>query len=227
MPHGLKFRSFHSNFAFPASHKTQKTVELKRKHKITIQPSKQLKTNGPRSRSASLNLIRAHNSPPHIKPQPPQPIFSHTPRYSKKTHTRIQFPLKPSSIPKSFSLSLSSMAGRGKSLAAGTAKKSTSRSSKAGLQFPVGRIARFLKTGKYAERVGGGAPVYLAAVLEYLAAEVSLQLLTVTNSVISVSFRSKSLILCYCQFKKKFRVVNFVRFWNWLGMQRETTRRHV
>ncbi|KAM4096903.1 hypothetical protein ACJW30_08G140000 [Castanea mollissima] len=43
---------------------------------------------------------------------------------------------------------------------------------KAGLQFPVGRIARFLKAGKYAERVGAGAPVYLSAVLEYLAAEV-------------------------------------------------------
>ena len=41
-----------------------------------------------------------------------------------------------------------------------------SRSSKAGLQFPVGRIARFLKAGKYAERVGAGAPVYLAAVLD-------------------------------------------------------------
>ncbi|KAI4320763.1 hypothetical protein MLD38_034208 [Melastoma candidum] len=39
----------------------------------------------------------------------------------------------------------------------------------AGLQFPVGRIARFLKAGKYAERVGARAPVYLAAVLEYLA----------------------------------------------------------
>ncbi|XP_050290759.1 probable histone H2A.1 [Quercus robur] len=64
------------------------------------------------------------------------------------------------------------MVGRGKSLAAGTAKKSTSQSSKASLQFPVGGIARFLKTSKYAERVGGGAPVYLAAVLEYLAAEV-------------------------------------------------------
>ncbi|KAI8557652.1 hypothetical protein RHMOL_Rhmol04G0026900 [Rhododendron molle] len=64
------------------------------------------------------------------------------------------------------------MAGRGKSLGSGAPKKATSRSSKAGLQFPVGRIARFLKTGKYAERVGGGAPVYLAAVLEYLAAEV-------------------------------------------------------
>ncbi|KAK2392275.1 hypothetical protein P8452_29212 [Trifolium repens] len=38
--------------------------------------------------------------------------------------------------------------------------------------FPVGRIARFLKAGKYAECVGAGAPVYLAAVLEYLAAEV-------------------------------------------------------
>jgi histone H2A len=29
-----------------------------------------------------------------------------------------------------------------------------------------------LKAGRYAERVGAGAPVYLAAVLEYLAAEV-------------------------------------------------------
>ncbi|KAJ6332843.1 hypothetical protein OIU77_008817 [Salix suchowensis] len=37
------------------------------------------------------------------------------------------------------------MAGRGKTLGSGAAKKATSRSSKAGLQFPVGRIARFLK----------------------------------------------------------------------------------
>ncbi|KNA22498.1 hypothetical protein SOVF_033630 [Spinacia oleracea] len=50
--------------------------------------------------------------------------------------------------------------------------KSVSRSSKAGLQFPVGRIARFLKKGRYAQRVGSGSPVYLSAVLEYLAAEV-------------------------------------------------------
>uniref|UniRef100_A0A0E0KID2 Histone H2A n=1 Tax=Oryza punctata TaxID=4537 RepID=A0A0E0KID2_ORYPU len=58
--------------------------------------------------------------------------------------------------------------GRGKVKTA----KAVSRSSKAGLQFPVGRIARYLKAGKYAERVGAGAPVYLSAVLEYLAAEV-------------------------------------------------------
>jgi histone H3/H4 len=106
------------------------------------------------------------------------------------------------------------MSGRGKGK---TAKKAVSRSAKAGLQFPVGRIgasvrpgleprvqrrqrqrcssggattatafsrpcirsahppppaARFLKAGKFATRVGAGAPVYLAAVLEYLAAEV-------------------------------------------------------
>merc|ERR1712057_60295 len=38
--------------------------------------------------------------------------------------------------------------------------------------FPVGRINRYLKQGKYATRLGAGAPVYLAAVLEYLAAEI-------------------------------------------------------
>ncbi len=58
--------------------------------------------------------------------------------------------------------------GRGKT----DGKKSQSRSSKAGLQFPVGRIGRFLKKGKYATRVGAGAPVYLAAILEYLTAEI-------------------------------------------------------
>ncbi|MBA0637503.1 hypothetical protein Godav_022081 [Gossypium davidsonii] len=46
-----------------------------------------------------------------------------------------------------------------------------SRSVKAGLQFPVGRIGRYLKKGRYSQRVGTGAPVYLAAVLEYLAAD--------------------------------------------------------
>lgn len=50
--------------------------------------------------------------------------------------------------------------------------KQISRSSKAGLSFPVGRIARMLKHGRYAERVGIGAPVYLAAVLEYLVTEI-------------------------------------------------------
>ena len=62
------------------------------------------------------------------------------------------------------------MSGRGKG---GKAKgKAKSRSSRAGLQFPVGRIHRLLRKGNYGERIGAGAPVYLAAVMEYLAAEV-------------------------------------------------------
>nr|Q43214.3 RecName: Full=Protein H2A.6; AltName: Full=wcH2A-3 [Triticum aestivum]BAA07277.1 protein H2A [Triticum aestivum] len=60
------------------------------------------------------------------------------------------------------------MAGR----KGGERKKAVTRSVKAGLQFPVGRIGRYLKKGRYAQAVGSGAPVYLAAVLEYLAAEV-------------------------------------------------------
>ena len=51
-------------------------------------------------------------------------------------------------------------------------KKSQSQSSKAGLSFPVARVGRYLKQGRYAERVGAGAPVYLSAVLEYLCAEI-------------------------------------------------------
>ncbi|XDV17254.1 hypothetical protein PO909_023151 [Leuciscus waleckii] len=51
------------------------------------------------------------------------------------------------------------MSGRGKTGGKARAKAKT-RSSRAGLQFPVGR------------RVGAGAPVYLAAVLEYLTAEI-------------------------------------------------------
>ncbi|XP_072422891.1 uncharacterized protein [Chiloscyllium punctatum] len=63
------------------------------------------------------------------------------------------------------------MSGRGKGSGKGRAK-AKSRSSRAGLQFPVGRVHRLLRKGNYAERVGAGAPVYLAAVLEYLTAEI-------------------------------------------------------
>ncbi|CAJ0957577.1 unnamed protein product [Ranitomeya imitator] len=63
------------------------------------------------------------------------------------------------------------MSGRGKQGGKVRAKAKT-RSSRAGLQFPVGRVHRLLRKGNYAERVGAGAPVYLAAVLEYLTAEI-------------------------------------------------------
>ncbi|XP_003381444.1 histone H2A [Trichinella spiralis] len=57
------------------------------------------------------------------------------------------------------------MSGRGKG---GKVKgKAKSRSSRA-----VGRVHRLLRKGHYSKRVGAGAPVYLAAVMEYLTAEV-------------------------------------------------------
>lgn len=55
------------------------------------------------------------------------------------------------------------MSGKGKAgksggKASGEASKSQSRSAKAGLQFPVGRVHRLLKKGNFAQRVGAGAP---------------------------------------------------------------------
>ncbi|XP_011887011.1 PREDICTED: LOW QUALITY PROTEIN: uncharacterized protein LOC105572719 [Cercocebus atys] len=50
--------------------------------------------------------------------------------------------------------------------------KAQTHSSRAGLQFSVGRGHRLLRNGNYAERVGASAPVYLAAVLEYLTAKI-------------------------------------------------------
>ncbi|XP_061545915.1 core histone macro-H2A.2 isoform X2 [Phycodurus eques] len=58
--------------------------------------------------------------------------------------------------------------------ARGGKKKATklSRSTRAGVIFPVGRMMRYLRTGTHKYRIGMGAPVYMAAVIEYLAAEI-------------------------------------------------------
>lgn len=47
-----------------------------------------------------------------------------------------------------------------------------SQSVKAGITFPVGRVKRHTKRRTSGRRVGAGAPVYLAAVLEYVVAEI-------------------------------------------------------
>ncbi|CAP67518.1 uncharacterized protein PODANS_6_11720 [Podospora anserina S mat+] len=52
-------------------------------------------------------------------------------------------------------------------------KKQQSHSQRAGLQFPCGRVKRFLKQNTQNKmRVGAKAAVYVTAVLEYLTAEV-------------------------------------------------------
>ena len=50
--------------------------------------------------------------------------------------------------------------------------KRKSRTSRAGLVFPVGRVRRYMKKRHLCDRVSAGAPIFLAAVLEYLTTEV-------------------------------------------------------
>ncbi|MCQ9255635.1 histone H2A family protein, partial [Vibrio parahaemolyticus] len=95
-----------------------------------------------------------HSTAPCLR-RPARPTYSHLSHF------------------KTLSSKPNKMTGGGKSGGkASGSKNAQSRSSKAGLAFPVGRVHRLLRKGNYAQRVGAGAPVYLAAVLEYLAAEI-------------------------------------------------------
>lgn len=51
-------------------------------------------------------------------------------------------------------------------------KKSTSKASKAGLLFPVPKINKRMGKSGWTERVGGTAPIWVAAVVEYIAGEI-------------------------------------------------------
>ncbi|MCO5568162.1 hypothetical protein L7F22_021859 [Adiantum nelumboides] len=62
--------------------------------------------------------------------------------------------------------------GSGKGSSDKPKKKAILKTVKVDLQFLVGRLACYLKKGRYAQRIGSGARVYLAAILEYLAIEV-------------------------------------------------------
>ena len=63
------------------------------------------------------------------------------------------------------------MAGKnGKGM--GTRAQPRTGSSKAGLIFPVGRSSRYIREGRYADQVGAGAGVFMAAVLEYITSEI-------------------------------------------------------
>ena len=112
-------------------------------------------------------------------PRPlPAPLYPHAPPRRENAPPRARTlrenaPAPPSPSPPPLPTPrpprLPPPGGRGKKA---SSSKSVSRSSKAGLQFPVGRVARYMKKAKVSARVGAGAPVYMAAVLEYLTAEV-------------------------------------------------------
>lgn len=59
------------------------------------------------------------------------------------------------------------MSGRGQ-----TKTQRISLAKRAGTIFPVGRIRRYLKTCTFQQRIAIGAPIYQAAVMEYLSAEI-------------------------------------------------------
>lgn len=73
-----------------------------------------------------------------------------------------------------FFLSFGYIGGRSKETASArnNSEKKISASQRAGLVFPVGRVKRYLHEGGYAERISMGGAVYLAAILEYLSAEI-------------------------------------------------------
>ena len=72
------------------------------------------------------------------------------------TFTRSTDPMESMELTNVSFLVSSGKSASGK--AGADAGKSQSRSAKAGLQFPVGRVHRLLKRGHYAQRVGAGAP---------------------------------------------------------------------
>lgn len=49
---------------------------------------------------------------------------------------------------------------------------SKSAQDRAGVKFPISKLAKFAKQGKYADRIGQGVPVFMAGVLEYLTFEI-------------------------------------------------------
>ncbi len=51
-------------------------------------------------------------------------------------------------------------------------RKYETRTKRAGITFPVGRVHRFLRKTKRTQRISSDAAVYLASVLEYVVAEI-------------------------------------------------------
>ena len=62
------------------------------------------------------------------------------------------------------------MAGKGKGKS--TRAKAKTSSLRAGLVFPVARCNRKFREGRYSQKLGVGAGVFIAAVLEYLTCEI-------------------------------------------------------
>ena len=96
------------------------------------------------------------------------------PNYKRSTSVGegIQLRSSPTTTTSTTTTSTSNfnMAGLGKEEKARAPSKT--RSARAELKFPVGRVHRRLKQGNYSKRVGAAAPVFLAAIMQHLVAEI-------------------------------------------------------
>ena len=118
---------------------------------------------------------------PHLIPKavhttnaPPRPHHNFSPLSSllPSHHISAASTLQLSSLttssttPKPLNFLTMSSGGKSGGKAGGDSSKAQSRSAKAGLQFPVGRIHRLLRRGNYAQRVGGEfSPTFFASSL--------------------------------------------------------------
>lgn len=64
------------------------------------------------------------------------------------------------------------MPPKGSRKKSGIRQKSVSQSVRANTLFPVGRLNRLIKHGRFSERVSSSAGVFMAGLLEYLTAEI-------------------------------------------------------
>ena len=61
---------------------------------------------------------------------------------------------------------------RGKGKSSKDRKAPVSKSNRAGLEFPVSRVAKFLRDRSYFNRISNGASIYITAALEFIMSEV-------------------------------------------------------
>ena len=85
---------------------------------------------------------------------------------------------------------------------AAQSKRSTSRLTKtqrAGIIFPVSRVLRFMRAGPFFKyRIAAGAPVYMAAVMEYLCAEVMIFCLDLISWLTEIMFLKVEYLCLNC-----------------------------
>lgn len=84
----------------------------------------------------------------------------------------VSIPSKVQAAPKTSSSPSHPASAASQQKSATASNKPVSRSTRAGLVFPIGRISRSMRAISPGKRIGAGAPVYLAGVLEYLSAEI-------------------------------------------------------